>query len=354
MDFGRSLVEIGRIDEAKALQDSLTKYFPDEHYLKLRLAQYEGDKDEIIRTMDSGLKEQNEAFEVLYSREFANVIDSYYKEQQAAASAREARDKMEKTAIGALAVALALVLWMAVRRRRAERRAESATLQMLEESLRIKEDERRAAETTVQQLAESVRIKEDERRVAEEAVRQLKESVRVKEDERRAAEATVRQLAESVRTKDIKLRELEKATTERLHGMGQQIKDLVSERIDHVVRLCNDLDEAPKSKQEEKVYRRIRLALEEFAPGSRYMRSWETAVDEILDGRLSELRRDYPGIKDREMALFIYLAMKLPTPVCCGLLRTSPATFYSMKSRLRSRLCALPDPGRYLMYLDAL
>lgn len=289
MNYGRSLVEVGRIEEAEAMQDSLTKYFPEEHYLKLRLAYYYGDKDEIIRLLDVGLQEQNKDFTTLYGREFAGIIDNYYKEQQAAVEAREERDRMVIAAVCLLALLLILMLSAVMWHFRNVRRENAATVQQLEEEVKAKE---------IQRI------------------------------------------------------EVEEKANRRLDDLRDQMKDLLAARINDAERLFRDYGEAPRSKKEQAIYRRIRKSLEDFAPGTDYLKSVEATADGMLDGLMSDFRHDYPSLKERDYALFLYHVLQLSTQTVCAVLGITPGYFYAMRSRLRKHIGSRPDlAARFLPFI---
>ncbi|MBD5215046.1 MAG: hypothetical protein HDS78_00735 [Bacteroidales bacterium] len=289
MNYGRSLVELGRVDEAKAMQDSLTRYFPDEHYLKLRLAYKKGDTKALVPLLEKALNEQNEDFKTLYGREFANIVDSYYKEQQAAAAAREQRNRVVLAAVVILALVLGVALWIDVRRRRAERRNGQAALKLLEENLRTRESEHHA---------------------------------------------------------------LEESSAQQIEDMRRQLRELLKERFAAAERMTRDLADAPASKREQKIYARLRESLREFAPGSDYLHSVEATLNQMLGGLIADFRRDYPEAKEADVAVLVYQVLGVPTEVCAAVMDVTPATVYSKRSRLRTRIQAHPARAdRYLRFL---
>ena len=289
MNYGRSLVELGRVDEAMAMQDSLTKYFPDEHYLKLRLAYKKGDTQALVPLLEKALNEQNEDFKTLYGREFANIVDSYYKEQQAAAAAREQRNRVVLAAVVILALVLGVALWIDVRRRRAERRNGQAALKLLEENLRTRESEHHA---------------------------------------------------------------LEESSAQQIEDMRRQLRELLKERFAAAERMTRDLADAPASKREQKIYARLRESLREFAPGSDYLQSVEATLNQMLGGLIADFRRDYPEAKEADVAVLVYQVLGVPTEVCAAVMDVTPATVYSKRSRLRTRIQAHPArANRYLRFL---
>lgn len=289
MNYGRSLVELGRVDEAMVMQDSLTKYFPDEHYLKLRLAYKKGDSKALVPLLEKALDEQNEDFKTLYRREFANIVDSYYKEQQAAAAAREQRNRVVLAAVVILALVLGVALWIDVRRRRAERRNGQAALKLLEENLRTRESEHHA---------------------------------------------------------------LEESSAQQIEDMRRQLRELLKERFAAAERMTRDLADAPTSKREQKIYARLRESLREFAPGSDYLQSVEATLNQMLGGLIADFRRDYPEAKEADVAVLVYQVLGVPTEVCAAVMDVTPATVYSKRSRLRTRIQAHPArANRYLRFL---
>lgn len=289
MNYGRSLVELGRIDKAIIMQDSLSKYYPDECYLSLLLASKQGDKDKIIAYQHELVKEQNDAFRALYSRNFAGIIDGYYKEQQEAAAAREQRDHTAIVAVVVIVILLLIILAINVRIRHAERSESQTALKQLEESLRVSEIQRQ---------------------------------------------------------------EFEESAERKLEDMRKQLNGMLQERISEAERFCRDLGEAPESKRELKIYTRVRQAMNEFAPGSVYLKSTEKILDSTLDGLMTDFRRDYPGMKEHDYALFVYLVLGLSSQVCTALLDTKITNFYNKKSRLRSRIASQPDVAeKYLKYV---
>ena len=157
--------------------------------------------------------------------------------------------------------------------------------------------------------------------------------IRRRRTERREDAATIRLLQEN-------LSEQEERNNRSVAELRGSVRRLLTERVQEAERLCQDYESAPTARREQAIYKRIRQVLDDFAPGTPYLRSVEQTMDGLLGGVMSDLRRDYPDLKEGDYALYLYELMGMPRNVSSVLLGIRLGNYYARKSRLASRLSA--------------
>lgn len=116
----------------------------------------------------------------------------------------------------------------------------------------------------------------------------------------------------------------------KLHG-------LLDNRFTLIDSLCQTYYESQGTKIERKsIVDKVKSEIESVRTDS--FADMERAVNDCRDNILKRVRQDFPGIKDEDYHLLVYIASGLSTRTICLLLDESVDVIYKRKSRLKSRL----------------
>ena len=164
-----------------------------------------------------------------------------------------------------------------------------------------------------------------------------------------------------------KLSEAEHRHLNKIHSLTtsartrqQELDDIRSEHLfmlrdgfKRLGRLFEDRRFAETQAQTETVlYKRVGEILKEIDGDEKGIQRLQDYVEEHLGHPLSNLRKDVPSLKDKDVLLFCYLVIGYDAPLISVLMDTGKeSTVYTWKNRLLDRIKRLP-PAKAQRYLD--
>ncbi len=118
-------------------------------------------------------------------------------------------------------------------------------------------------------------------------------------------------------------------------------------RLDKLVVLCAEYWESfGKSSDMERVYRTVGRVVSEFEEGG--LGKLEEMVDEGLDGIMSKLKSDIPGLTEKERRFIIFQILGFDAKTMSRVIGYSVDSVYTKRNRLKKKIQSIESENRDL------
>ena len=274
-NLGTVYLNLGVIDKANECNDSLRHREATDTSLEFAIACKTHNTDGIFKLIDDNFDYTNSEFESIYKRDYAKVIDEYYKAAIDKRHAELQRNKRQFIGFIILAIVLAIIIAVVV-------------------YVLMKRKEARVAETLV-------------------LVDELSGMLRSQADD-------ISKLQD----------ELAEGSTYKAKAQNQLLS-----KIEAFNEVCDVYsDSTGDSKQ---LARRIETFINKNAT-NKNLEEIEENINEYYDGIILRFRSDFPELTSADVALFTLIVAGFKSPAIALYLKTAISTIYSRKYKLKQKM----------------
>ncbi len=274
--LGYAYLKLGEIDKAKECLDSTKIHNPDNNSLGVLIAEYQKDYESAYSLLSSEVSYQNDELNKVVSRNYAATISGYYDKEETISN-----NQLEKNRLIIIILSIASVLIII---------------------------------SLIAVFYYRARILRQEKEMIMLEARDLRNILNEKESEVSEARSVSALAKENVR-------------------------GLLASRFDILDRLCSTYFQFKGlSNERDKISSEVLSIISKIQNDRQILGNLESLVDTNLDGLMARLRRDVPGLKERDYELYLYLLLDFSPRAISILQGIRTEAVYNRKSVLKRKI----------------
>lgn len=319
MNLGICYLELGDLEMAKCVNDTILKNYPDEDWLTYRIDWEEGNYKNAIEILHNAMLQQNKAMEFICQRNLSAVIAGYYKLQEDSMKKSIEKERQTKTIIVIVSIfALALIVIL-FRHRIIEYRGKIERGIMLADNLREIIFERN---TALQKQEETITALNEE---SASSKNELEKANKI-------------------------IKEREKAETE----AHNEVKRLLSSRFEMLDKLCATYYQFDgMSNQREKIYLEVEKIINGMKSDKALIAGLESTLNMSINGLMDRFRKEFPTFHEWEKHLYLFMVLGFSARAISIFQGVKIDVVYTRKSALKRKIKASNSPYKdeFLAYM---
>lgn len=353
--LGLAYLNSGDLKKAQECEDSLKAVSDEQWWLSYRIADAKGDYPKALALLEVEYHDENKIFlDWISRRSEKGLLDQYALLKES--SDREKRDNRMRLIliiiIGGLLSVIAFMLFKRLRGKNVKLQITNRDLLRRKNELQDRENELlgqlRKNESVITGLKKRINKQEEEIFELHAKINVFNHEIAFLQDNIAERDVQHQKLKGELDALDSLLAVREKAISE----VREKLRRAVSSGygyLDSILKVYYDAGATEAAKKD--VMDSVSSLLRDIREEKRIVREFEESVDSFLDNLITNLRRDFPKMKDYYYEMYLLLVLGFTPKAVSAFQGIGVETFYNRKASLIRKLKGHPTPSG-INYLD--